>query len=306
MCSLFGLIDYKNCLTVKQKEKIIKVLAIACEVRGTDATGIAFVEDNEVKIYKQPLPAHRMKFNFKSNPKIIMGHTRMTTQGDEKFNFNNHPFYSEKLGFALAHNGVIYNDKELRKEETLPRTNIETDSFVAVQLIEKQRTLDFNSVKFMAKKIKGSFCFTILNEENEIYFVKGDNPLAIYDFGGWYIYASTEDILKVTLKKLKIKEKFEKVQMVMGDILKIGSDGEVSEGSFEVDDFGFSVFGYLRGYYDFGVNDEGEFEESYLGSIIEYAKVVGIEEDEVYELMEQGFDLFEIEEMLYDREFLEG
>ena len=37
---------------------------------------------------------------------------------------------------ALAHNGVLYNDKELRREQHLPLTSIETDTYVAVQLLK--------------------------------------------------------------------------------------------------------------------------------------------------------------------------
>ena len=40
MCSLFGLIDYRNSLSAKQKNKIISALATACEERGTDASGL--------------------------------------------------------------------------------------------------------------------------------------------------------------------------------------------------------------------------------------------------------------------------
>ena len=42
MCSLFGIIDYQNVLSSRQKNKILSVLSRECEVRGTDATGIAF------------------------------------------------------------------------------------------------------------------------------------------------------------------------------------------------------------------------------------------------------------------------
>ena len=52
MCGLFALIDYKRCLSSRQKEKIIKVLSSECEIRGTDAAGIAYVENGEIKIYK--------------------------------------------------------------------------------------------------------------------------------------------------------------------------------------------------------------------------------------------------------------
>ncbi len=164
MCGLFGIIDYKSSLTARQKEKIIKILSAECEERGIDAAGIAYVENDNIKIYKRPLPAHKIKFKFKNNPMVIMGHTRMTTQGNEKFNYNNHPFRSERLGFALAHNGVIYNDKDLRKSEKLSKTNIQTDSYIAVQLIENKGTLNLETLKFMAEKVKGSFCFTLLEQ----------------------------------------------------------------------------------------------------------------------------------------------
>ena len=42
MCCLFGLIDYRGTLTAKQKTRLIRKLSIAAEVRGTDATGIAY------------------------------------------------------------------------------------------------------------------------------------------------------------------------------------------------------------------------------------------------------------------------
>ena len=42
MCSLFGLIDFDKRLTAKQKNRILNTLARECEVRGTDATGIAY------------------------------------------------------------------------------------------------------------------------------------------------------------------------------------------------------------------------------------------------------------------------
>ena len=63
---------------------------------------------------------------------------------------------------------MLYNDKELKKEKNLPKTHIETDSYVAVQLIEKQGKLDFESLKSMAEDVQGSFTFTILNENNTL------------------------------------------------------------------------------------------------------------------------------------------
>ena len=86
MCCLFGLIDYRGTLTAKQKTRLIRELSIAAEVRGTDATGIAYNTEHGLQIYKRPIPAHRLRLNIPSNAKVIMGHTRMATQGRAKKN----------------------------------------------------------------------------------------------------------------------------------------------------------------------------------------------------------------------------
>ena len=50
MCCLFGLIDYGHTLSGKQKSRIISTLATACEVRGKDATGIAYNNNGKLCI----------------------------------------------------------------------------------------------------------------------------------------------------------------------------------------------------------------------------------------------------------------
>ena len=206
MCSLFGLIDFDKRLTAKQKNRILNTLARECEVRGTDATGIAYNIAGRMRIFKRPLPAHKMRLRIPSGVHVVMGHTRMTTQGSEKRNQNNHPFAGKADGktFALAHNGVLWNDKTLKLTEALPETSVETDSYVAVQLIEKQKALDFDSLQAMAEKVEGSFVFTVLDSEDSIWFVVGDNPLCIFYYDGFLLYASTEEILIKTVKKLRL------------------------------------------------------------------------------------------------------
>jgi len=139
MCALFGIHDYSNSLNSRQKEMILSVLSQECEVRGTDATGIAYIKNGKLQIYKRPISASYMRYNIPHKTKIIMGHTRMTTQGSEKNNCNNHPFSGnvKNNAFALAHNGILRNDRELRQSMNLPKTNIETGSYIAVQIIEK-------------------------------------------------------------------------------------------------------------------------------------------------------------------------
>ena len=305
MCCLFGLVDYDNKLSIKNKEKIIRVLSKECEARGTDATGVAYMTGNKMTIFKKPLPARKMKFKFNSNPSVIMGHTRMTTQGSEKNNINNHPFYSEKLNFALAHNGVLYNDKTLRKTEKLPETKIETDSYIALQLIEKQKTLNFDTIKNMAEKVEGSFCFTVLDNNNELYIVKGNNPMCIAHFNGFYIYASTKEILTKALKKLGLKH-YKEVNIKTGEILKIDTLGNITRTEFDV----YFGYGYWDNYYwGYGsrkkntANDVKSAYDEYIEDLIYYGKFVGVEEDTIRELIELGYDYMDIEDMLYNYDY---
>ena len=55
MCCLFGILDYGGKLSRKEKTKILSVLSVACEERGTDATGIAYNTGGSLKVYKRPL-----------------------------------------------------------------------------------------------------------------------------------------------------------------------------------------------------------------------------------------------------------
>ena len=165
MCCLFGLIDTQLRFTGKQKSKLLHVLASASEVRGTDATGVAYGSGEMLHIYKRPIPGHKLNFYIRDNSRFAMGHARMTTQGNASRNRNNHPFRGilQAGTFALAHNGVLYNDMTLRERLHLPKTRIETDSYIAVQLIEQKGVLSFDSLRYMAEQLRGSFTITVLD-----------------------------------------------------------------------------------------------------------------------------------------------
>ena len=198
MCGLFGFSDYSGQST-KGLSELTNSLAEQSAVRGIDATGIAFCRPGGINIQKEAKSAYALDFKHPDDIPALIGHTRHSTQGDEKKNYNNHPFYGKAKGvrFALAHNGVLMNDENLRKDLNLPKTKIETDSFIAVQLIESKRVLNIESIKYMAEQLKGSFSFSILDDRNNIYLVKGDSPITLLHFPKEriYVYASTDAIL---------------------------------------------------------------------------------------------------------------
>ena len=301
MCSLFGWLDYKGILPDRMKRKLTQALANAAEERGTDAAGISYIEDGKVAIFKRPKPAHKIHFNVPDDTKAIMGHTRMATQGDKRHNFNNHPFpgTAGESTFAFAHNGVLWNDKELQKEKKLPKTKIETDSYVAVQLIEQQGKLDFDSLRYMAETVEGNFTFTVLDEANSLYIIKGNNPMCLLHFEslGLYIYASTESIMKNALKRVGMyKFPSEKIEIVEGDILRIDKNGEITRSEFEPKLYRskyMNWYGDAEPYY--GVHEE---------LLLAYCNCYGVDSSDVELLLEYGYTCDEIEDMLADHALL--
>lgn len=310
MCGLYGFINY-NGDKQNNLSDLTSSLAEQSAVRGTDATGIAFCNSTGVNVLKENKSAYRINYKHSDEVVALIGHTRHSTQGSERRNFNNHPFLGKckNTRFALAHNGVLSNDKELRKKFNLPKTKIETDSYIAVQLIESQKRLDFDSIKYMAERTEGSFSYSILDDKNNIWLVKGDSPLSILHFPKLklYVYASTDEILYKSLvdypplfSALK-KGEFEEIKISEGDILKIRPDGIIERNTFE-----YSYY-YGRGWWDYdsfsltGLNTSKKSSKinDYIDDLKSVALFEGYSPDDVDELITAGFSLEEIEDYIY-------
>ncbi|WP_294755452.1 glucosamine 6-phosphate synthetase, partial [uncultured Ruminococcus sp.] len=226
--------------------------------------------------------------------------TRMTTQGNEKFNYNNHPFsgFAGDTSFAFAHNGVLWNDKELRKEKLIPDTHIETDSYAACQLIESQQKLDFDSLRYMAETVEGNFTFSLLDDNNSLYIVKGSNPMCLLHFKdiGLYVYASTESIMKAALRKIGLhKFAHERVETDEGDIIRIDRTGDITRSEFEPKLYRSK---YMSWY------DDSSYYNIHEEMLLAYCGCYGVDSEDVELLLEYGYTCDEIEEMLMDTNLL--
>jgi len=302
MCSLFGFLDYQRIVPHKVLRKLTQALANAAEERGTDAAGISYIKDGKVTIFKRPKPAHKLHFNPPDGTRAVMGHTRMTTQGNEKYNYNNHPFpgVAGDVSFAFAHNGVLWNDRELRKEKLIPDTHIETDSYAACQLIESQGKLDFDSLRYMSETVEGNFCFTVLDQYNSLYIIKGSNPMCLLHFKdiGLYVYASTESIMKNALRRIGL-HKFanERIKTDEGDIIRIDRNGDITRSEFEPKT-------YHSKYGSWYVLDDSSYYNMHEEILLAYCSCYGVDSEDVELLLEYGYTCDEIEEMLMDTNLL--
>ncbi|WP_250229706.1 class II glutamine amidotransferase [Anaeropeptidivorans aminofermentans] len=310
MCGIFGYLNYGNCIKNEDLKDIIESLAYESAVRGIDATGVAFINSkSKLEIQKAPKPSYSFKMNFpKINPPVLIGHTRHTTQGTEKLNINNHPFLGGKGNnqFALAHNGILYNDKELRKENKLPDTKIQTDSYIAVQLLEQSGDISLMSVASMSEKIEGSFVFTVLDKYANLYISKKDNPISIIHHKGMklYIYASTEKILMSALMKSNLINYFtptekntgdiEFVELMDGEVVKIDNKGIDSKTTFKPKKT--SILEWCEGGIDFRFYND---EDAYWQDLKNVAKFIGYDEEFIESLISEGFSADEIEDFIY-------
>ncbi len=316
MCAITGFLDYGHKVHHRVLLHLVKALTVAAECRGTDATGMSYVKDGKIVTYKKPKPAHKMKFYFPKDTTAVICHNRMTTQGSELQNYNNHPFEGiVDKPFALTHNGVIYNDSALRREHQFLEPKIETDSYIAVQLIEEQKTVDFDALKSMAEELLGSYTFSVLDASNTLWLIKGSNPLHLIHFPslGLYVYASTKEIMDKALKTVHLnKYLYTVIEAHEGDIFNIDRWGNIQHGKFTPKEDDWHRFRFYPSLYSWSntPSDNVELDNSYA-ALIELCGYFGVDEDDVMNLYEMGYSISEIEEFimnpqLLDKTFCEG
>ena len=184
----------------------------------------------------------------------------------------------------------------------LPKTPIETDSYVAVQLLEQEKQLYAESIKKMAELVNGSFVFTILRNDNTLFLVKGNNPLTLYHFPalGLYVYASTKTILDNALQQVNLSDKCCEIDVSEGEIVEIAANGKHSKTTFAIQNYTHSVFSPYN-WDNLNWYETEEQEEC----LLEYCRMFGVPEEDVYLLLDYGFSADEIEEMLMNPNLLE-
>ena len=204
MCSIFG-------FNLKEDLEGLKNIGIAGESRGTDATGVSVLNtDGSFDIIKGPVKASNFYWGeIRNGQNFYQGHTRATTQGNEINNQNNHPFISDANDFTLTHNGVIYNDKGLKTKFNLPDTDIETDTYVAVQLMEFFKNkrngdkLEITDIKNACEELSGSFALSILTNDGRLFLLRHKNPMFVLFNSEDLVYASTLEMVEAMYKTVK-------------------------------------------------------------------------------------------------------
>ena len=177
MCGIMGYYSFGS--TLPDKDKLTNMFSLL-ESRGRDASGYAFIRDNNLVVNKAPVKSSDLirtrEWKDLKLPNIMILHTRMKTQGSEKNNQNNHPLYS-KSGMAIVHNGIIHNDKEIfgRKQR-----DGEVDSESILHLLSTKYKGD--KIKRLFDRLEGSFAVAVIdkNQPEKLFLIRRDNPIDLY------------------------------------------------------------------------------------------------------------------------------
>ena len=225
-----GIVAFKG-----NKEKTSKVIFEGLkllEYRGYDSCGIGVIDNNEVKTFKWKGRVRKTEKRFnESNIKspIAIGHTRWATHGEPN-DINSHPITSYNKKFAIVHNGIIENYRELKKIllEKGYKFYTETDTEVLVNFIElcvsDSKNVD-KGLSYALSKLEGAFGIVLIQRSNTdiMYAARKGSPLA---FGkkrdNFFIASDATPIIEYTKKIIYLDN---------GQLLKI------NKSNFQVLDF---------------------------------------------------------------------
>lgn len=177
MCGIVGYVGKQNAVPLLLNG--LKRL----EYRGYDSAGIATLSGGKINVIKTEGRIDKLALEASElSGTLGIGHTRWATHGAPKQK-NAHPHVSKSGTFAIVHNGIIENYKEL-KEFLIYRNftfSSDTDSEVIAQLMEYYYTGDVISALIKtATRLKGSYAVAVVcANDDKLYVMKKDNPLVV-------------------------------------------------------------------------------------------------------------------------------
>ena len=217
MCGIFG-ISQSN-LNLNNFDNILKDIEIyvdSSQKRGSDTFGLSFKLDNEIVLFKaneKPSESIKKK-NYKefltkflknkiNNNLIMIGQTRLVTNGSKFSYSNNQPLETENI--VGVHNGIFANLEEENFEKTrnYESFDVKSDSLLFYENISKFiNNKDFikNFFEYL-KNIIGNFsiAFHLLNE-NKIFISSNNGSLFYYNDEDIFTFASEKEFIFNYLK----------------------------------------------------------------------------------------------------------
>jgi glucosamine--fructose-6-phosphate aminotransferase (isomerizing) len=230
LCGIFGLLIGEDlCLSVHELMGIVNNMFKLSESRGKEASGVAIRVNQSMYVFKEPVSSSRLVksgeyrnlFNtviknegYKEGclkaPFVVLGHSRLATNGLSELNSNNQPVVKD--GAVGIHNGIIVNDGELWKSfpELERKYDVDTEVFLSLlQMFRKQGESLVGAVRNVFGHIEGSASVAILFDDI-------NNVLLATNTGSLYTCSSHNGKILVFAS-----EKYILGQIISSGVLKI-------------------------------------------------------------------------------------
>lgn len=178
MCGIIGYVGRSDATGI-----LIKGLK-GLEYRGYDSGGIGVLNGGDLRVVKAAGEIRNLEEKLRGyeiRGSLGIGHTRWATHGAAN-ETNAHPQVSAH--FAVVHNGIIENYREIRESLILNAASFEsdTDTEVIPKLLELNYSGDAEeAIRKTLPLLKGSYALGILctDDANTLYCAKNGSPLII-------------------------------------------------------------------------------------------------------------------------------
>jgi glutamine---fructose-6-phosphate transaminase (isomerizing) len=226
MCGIFGIIcGNKEIYSTDLLKEVFSKLAKYSESRGKESCGFAGwnYERNEISVLRGALPVSSalketqvkafLKSHFVPNarsdsPIVLIGHSRLVTNGSQANDFNNQPVIKD--GVIAVHNGIIVNTERLWEKYPELKRNYQIDTEIFLSLIRfhiNRKEGIKEAVHAAMNEAEGTISAVLMfNDYRQIYFCTNNGSLYLLtDNRGLAVFASEEYILKRLISYRKLK-----------------------------------------------------------------------------------------------------
>lgn len=179
MCGLCGSFTQQGTVLSKRdrttRARVLEGLLVANQVRGTDSTGVAAIGfDGKYDLNKVAVHAAKyiqrpsVQSILRTDAQIMLGHTRMTSMGNDVTDENAHPFVEGNV--IGAHNGIINNYMQLDR-------TVNVDSQAVFRLLDKHP----DAYDYVFSRVDGSCALTWWDarDPEAMFMVAHSNPLSV-------------------------------------------------------------------------------------------------------------------------------
>ncbi len=209
MCGIFGYVGNK----AKPAGLILDGLK-ALEYRGYDSWGLVVLSSNKLARERHVGKIGEAKTSLPATA-TGMGHTRWATHGGVTV-ANAHPHLDCTGRFAVVHNGIIENERELRKELVRRghKLTSQTDTELIAHLLEEESSANFANldgakplldlVRAVVSRLEGAFAIGVMDRDKpeELVLARLGGPLVVGVVDGFKLFASDPSALLPFTKKV--------------------------------------------------------------------------------------------------------